>query len=91
MAMKYLADEPVASKSETKPNYVDSAVTCPDCGAVADYGHEQPHRTYCPMLVNTGTRATFFGSEGQWDCLNCGYANHELRVGCRNCGIRRET
>jgi hypothetical protein len=26
------------------------SVTCPDCGAVAGYGHEIPHRSSCPSL-----------------------------------------
>lgn len=34
-------------------------------------------------------KPAFFGAEGQWDCPNCGVANHEMRGSCRNCGVRR--
>ena len=28
-------------------------------------------------------------TKGQWECPNCSYANHELRVKCRNCFQKR--
>jgi hypothetical protein len=34
-------------------------------------------------------KPVFFGFEGQWHCA-CGWANHELRKKCRNCGVALE-
>lgn len=38
------------------------SITCPDCGAVAGYGRELPHKSDCPVIVAPARKAMFFGA-----------------------------
>src|SRR5574340_38232 len=56
------------------------SIHCPQCGAVASYGHELGHKSDCPSL----RRPLAFGP-APWICSSCNAENEGQRQRCWQC------